>query len=214
MAAKRRRAPGGGRKPKGEFVGKSATITTRIRPDTRDELETAARTNGRSLSQEAELRLRANLRPTDAQRRNRALGHAITLLAESIEKPTGRSWLEDPFTGRALRYAIEHFAFYFAAISTDGTVEVPPGIKEEASKMPDLFAEQFRQPAGFGHTRAHFLIAELESAARLLAGVPPNESDMPFFSLADGPMLFSAHETVLGNLGRDMGLAVKKSREK
>jgi hypothetical protein len=29
------RTLGAGRKPKGEFAGKSATITTRIRPDTR-----------------------------------------------------------------------------------------------------------------------------------------------------------------------------------
>lgn len=207
MPKTRKRAPGAGRKPKGEFAGKTATITTRIRQDTRDALEKAAIADGRSLSQEAEFRLRASLmRPTDAQRRNRALGHAMTMLAEAIEKGTGRSWLEDPFTGLALRYAIEHFAFYFAATSTNGSAEVPPGVGEEAGKMPRLFAEQFRKPAGFGHTQAHFLITELESVARLAAGIPPNEWDMPFF--------FSAHETVLGDLARDLGLAAKKNQEK
>jgi len=53
----RKRAPGGGRKPAGEFKGKSATITTRVTPATRAALEQAASANGRSLSQEIESRL-------------------------------------------------------------------------------------------------------------------------------------------------------------
>jgi hypothetical protein len=83
MAARRKRAPGAGRKPKGEFTGKSATITTRIRPDTRDALEKVARANRRSLSQEVEFRLRAGLLSTDAQRRNQALTHSIARMAEA-----------------------------------------------------------------------------------------------------------------------------------
>ena len=206
MAQHRKRAPGAGRKPKGEFVGKSATITTRIRPDHRAALEEAANASGRSLSQELEFRLRASLqKPTKAQRRNQALGYAITLMAEAIEKGTGRSWLDDLFTGTALRYAIEHFAFHFAPTLTDGSVAVPPGIEEAAGKMPSLYAKQFCTPAGFGHTRAHFIITEIESAARP-PGVPHNEWDMPIF--------FSAHEAVLADIGRDLGLPAKKNREK
>lgn len=57
MLKPRKRAPGGGRKPKGEIAGKSALLSTRIRPDTRAMLKRAAKEAGRSVSQEAELRL-------------------------------------------------------------------------------------------------------------------------------------------------------------
>ena len=58
---KRKRAPGAGRKPKGEFAGKTATVTTRIMPDTREALEAAALASNRSLSQELELRLSTSI---------------------------------------------------------------------------------------------------------------------------------------------------------
>jgi TraY domain len=205
MATQRKRAPGAGRKPKGEFTGKSATITTRIRPDTRDALERAARANGRSLSQEVEFRLRAGLLLTDAQQRNQALSQAIARMVEGIEKGTGRSWLEDPFTGLALRHAIQAFAFHCAPFSTDDLAEVPPMINEAAAKMLSTFAEQFRTPEGFGLTNAHLIITEIESAARP-TGVPHSEWDMPIF--------FSAPETVLSEIGRHLGLPAKKGREK
>jgi hypothetical protein len=205
MTEKRKRAPGAGRKPKGEFVGKSATITTRIQPSTRDALERAAEAKGRSLSQEVEFRLRAGLKKqTEAQRRNEALACAITLMVEEIEKGTGRSWLEDPFTGLAVRYAIEYFAFYCASPST-GSADAPPTIVEKAAKMPPMYAEQYRKPAGFGHTHAHFIITQIQSAARP-PGVPHNEWDMPIF--------FTEHEAVLRDIGRDLGFGAKEKQEK
>jgi uncharacterized protein (DUF1778 family) len=205
MALARKRAPGAGRKPKGEFAGKSATITTRIRPDTRDALEEAAQVSGRSLSQEVEFRLRASLqKPSDAKQRNQALGYAISFMAEAIEKVTGRSWLDDPFTGRALWHAIDVFAYYFAPAVTGGSVDVPPLVAQSSAKLPPERAEQFCTPNGFGYMNAHFIINEIEQAARPPA--PPNEWDMPIF--------FTAHESVLGKIGRDLGLAAKKKGEK
>ena len=50
-----------GRKPKGEYSGKSAVFSTRIRPDTRDALWQAAKASGRTLSQEVEFRLRRSI---------------------------------------------------------------------------------------------------------------------------------------------------------
>jgi hypothetical protein len=47
-----------GPEPKGEFDGKSAVLSTRIRPDTKAALAEAAKASGRSLSQEIEFRLR------------------------------------------------------------------------------------------------------------------------------------------------------------
>ena len=197
----RKRAPGAGRKPKGEFAGKSATITTRIRPDTRSALEAAADAHGRSLSQEVEFRLRASLRkPTSEQRRNQALAHAVTLLVEVIEQDTGRSWLDDPFTGLALRHAVQLVAYHFASMSTEGAPEIPTAITEAAFKMPPDFAERYRTPEGFGSLKAFGLINEIEHAA--LPQKIPNEWSLPIF--------FSAPEAVLGQIGRDLGLNPKK----
>jgi hypothetical protein len=49
----RRRGP----RPKGPFEGQVLTLTTRITPETRAKLDAVAASNGRSLSQEVELRL-------------------------------------------------------------------------------------------------------------------------------------------------------------
>jgi hypothetical protein len=121
-------------------------------------------------------------------------------MAEAIEKDTGRSWLEDPFTGQTLLCAIQHFAMRFAAPTTDGSAgaEVPPGIKEAAAKMPEGFAKEYRTPVGLGFWKAQFLITEIESTTR---SIPHNEWDMP--------ISFSAHEAVLGDMGRDLGLVRK-----
>ena len=43
MAPKKKRAPGGGRKPAGDIHGKSSTLSTRITAETRQALETEAR---------------------------------------------------------------------------------------------------------------------------------------------------------------------------
>ena len=47
-----------GRAPKGEYAGKTSVMSFRIRPDTKAALRKAAVMSGRSLSQEAEHRLR------------------------------------------------------------------------------------------------------------------------------------------------------------
>jgi TraY domain len=46
-----------GRRPQGEYAGKTGVMSFRIRPDTKAALREAATTSGRSLSQEAEHRL-------------------------------------------------------------------------------------------------------------------------------------------------------------
>jgi hypothetical protein len=206
LVHKRKRASGGGRKPKGEFTGKSATITTRIQPGHREALEDAARASGRSLSQELEFRLRASLqKPTGAQRRNQAIAYVIARVAEAIEKETGRTWLEDPFTGKTLLCAIQHFAMHFAARATDGSVEaeVPPGVKEAAAKMPAGFAKDYCTPLGLGFWKAQHLINEIVGASRP-PGVRHNEWGMPIF--------FTAHEAALVDIGRDLGLGAKTSK--
>jgi hypothetical protein len=87
----RKRAPGAGRKPRGEFKGKSATLTTRIMPETRAAMQRAAQKSGRSLSQEVERRLNDSVL-NDRNRRSdvRALVEAIAIVSEKVEIATGK----------------------------------------------------------------------------------------------------------------------------
>jgi hypothetical protein len=162
----KKRAPGGGRKPKGEFAGKAATFTTRITNETRTALERGARKRGVSLSQHVEFLLKAAMhKPTASQLRNQALGRAITILAENIERDTGRSWRDDAFTGQSLRYAVEALLFHFTPTLPD-PLTLPKPVDDRAAKMPEEFADRYRTPAGLGHMAAFAMIAEIESAAR------------------------------------------------
>jgi hypothetical protein len=180
------------------------TFTTRIQPSTRRALEEAAkaRPDG-SISAAAEFILKAGLQRPSAVPRNNAIGAAIVLLAESIESATGFGWLDDQWTGMALRYAIEHLLFWYAP-TPDDNFPVPVAINAAANKMPPEFAERFRKPAGFGHTMADRLIHEIQQAT---SPGPINEWSLPIF--------LSGRPAQLRLIGRDLGIAqTKKGRAK
>src|SRR5262249_53506745 len=114
----RKRAPGAGRKPRGEFKGKTATLTTRITPEKRAALESAAKKRRRSLSQEVEHRLYVSIKRDYEHKSHRhilGLAEAIALLTHWVEARTQKRWIDDPFTGEALRRAIESFVVRFSA---------------------------------------------------------------------------------------------------
>jgi hypothetical protein len=202
--AKRKRRPGAGRKPGGEFPGKSATFTTRIQPSTRRALEEAAkeRPDG-SISAAAEHILKTVLLKQSGEPRNNAIAAAVVLLAENIERDTKKNWREDPFTGFALCYAAEHLLLHFTPdLASEGNPPAPPAVEEAATKMPAEYAEQFRKPAGFGRMLAQFLIREIEQAA---SSGPINEWTMPIF--------FSERREKLALIGSEL-LESKKGKSK
>lgn len=59
-----------GRKPKGEFEGRTAVYSARLTPETKAALEEAAARSGRSVSQEVEMRLRQSLESEMAIQQN------------------------------------------------------------------------------------------------------------------------------------------------
>jgi hypothetical protein len=124
----------------------------------------------------------------------------IALIAEYVEIGTGRSWLDDPFTGLALRSAMEAFVFRCTPFSDDDPIDVPPSVDELAGKMLGGFGEQLRTPAGYGSMQAQFAIHMIENATPL-ESVAPSEF---------GP----EHQTVLRDIARDLGLGAKKAKEK
>jgi hypothetical protein len=103
----RKRAPGAGRRPKGEFTGKSETFTSRITPILRQQLDAAAHESGRSLSQEVEARLSRSLaddKPTDPP--TRAFAFLVGELAYAIALGNRASWHNDRYLREAFRLAL------------------------------------------------------------------------------------------------------------
>ena len=158
----KKRAPGAGRKPRGEFSRKTSTITTRITPGTRKALERAAEKTSRSLSQEVEHRLDGSIRRDYEHNRDRhirGLAEAIAILTHWVERATQKRWIDDPFTAEALRRGIEFLVFHFGA---PGTPEVPASVKDAAARMPPQARDQSMTPAGVGHAAAGGLISWIE----------------------------------------------------
>jgi TraY domain len=105
----RKRAPGGGRKPQGEFGNKRALLATRVTLETRKSLDAAARKSGRSLSQEVERRLRDSLKGSDKASRypeTAALTHLVTRLAEIISVISKRRWSRNRWCIETLKFAV------------------------------------------------------------------------------------------------------------
>jgi hypothetical protein len=199
MTAKR--APGAGRKPKGPFKGKSATITTRVTPRTRAELERAAKRaangKGHSLSQEIEIRLDDSLRKGGARTpaHIKALAQTVTLLAINIERTTGLRWCDDAFTGDALSQAIDFLLGHFAPVP-EGQPALPPKIKEAAAKIQPELRESYGNPRAVAQMEAFSVISMIE-AISMTKNAPGKHNAVPGMNFAD-PL---GYEQILRDIG-------------
>ena len=156
----RKRGPGGGRKPRGEFKGKTAMLTTRIMPTTRRALESAARKSGRSLHRRWSTDLSSLLKNRDRRPDVRALVEAIALLLECIERAAVARWRDDAFTCRALQHGIEFLISHFGPREA---LAVPPSVKGAAAEMPPALAKRYSSAKGVGVTEAGRVITWIES---------------------------------------------------
>jgi hypothetical protein len=156
----KKRAPGAGRKPRGEFKGKSAALTTRITPETRAAMDRAAQKSGRSLSQEVERRLRDSVLNERNRRSDvRALAEAIAIVAEKVEIATGKHWLQDASTGEELRHGIDRLVRHFAP---HGAPAIPPSVEEAVARVLPQASERDRSPTGVGENEALKVITMIE----------------------------------------------------
>jgi hypothetical protein len=135
-------------------------LTTRITPETRAAMERAAQKSGHSLSQEVERRLDESLRK-DRNRRSdlRALAEAVAMVAEKVEIATGKNWLQDAFTGEALRHACEVLVRHFAP---HGARVIPPNVEEAAARVLPEASERDRTPSRVGEMEAFKVITMIE----------------------------------------------------
>ncbi|MER8744198.1 hypothetical protein NKH54_14050 [Mesorhizobium sp. M1004] len=144
--AKTTRAAGGGRKPKGEFAGKSSAFSTRITPDLRADLDAESASTGKSISQIVERRLRESYdEPKRMQRilgpdHVRALSYLVAHLAMEVEKQTRLEWHQDRFTFNAIVSAIHTAMSLFQA--DQGAEAVPAAIDEHIANV----AERLQKP--------------------------------------------------------------------
>src|SRR5215469_17778158 len=81
----RKRAPGGGRKPGGEFRNLTAVMSLRMPQDLRDQLEKARQASGRTLSQELLWRAKMSFDRDRHLSRDRALRAFCFLFSELIQ---------------------------------------------------------------------------------------------------------------------------------
>jgi hypothetical protein len=150
----RQRAPGGGRKPQGEFGGKSAVFSTRITPELRAALGREAARSGRSVSQEVERRLRDSLEmPSELQKEwgpphIRILAKLLSDVTHSVEGRLGAH----PFDEKPSEFAWHKNGHTHAAVCTAINAilarwkPAQPGPTPEALKQPsEWIAQQFGQ---------------------------------------------------------------------
>jgi hypothetical protein len=106
---KRKRAPGGGRKPGGEFRNLTAVMSLRMPQDLRDQLERARKVSKRSLSQELIARAEASFGRDRDQSRDRAL-RAFCFLFSELQRVVcvdpELDWRSDPWLFQAFKLAV------------------------------------------------------------------------------------------------------------
>lgn len=171
MATKRKRSPGGGRKPKGEFSNLTSPLSIRMPTDIREKLRKAAAKNGRSASQELLGRLKKSLDDETYKDRDRAMKALCFLISELAVAVTGWSdsknrpaanWRTDPFFFHAFSLAV---AQVLNAIAPKGKIRNPQWIRERGDAVLSYgLPESFSSPEVRGKFAADFVLQWLHVA--------------------------------------------------
>src|SRR5262249_25089101 len=160
---KRKRAPGGGRKPQGLFKDNPARLSLRVTRDIRRALEASAKKRTVSLkrkvslSQEAQFHLEQSLLKFYHPRPDIiVLTEIIVRVIQDIERTTKLQWNKSPYVADAVRHAIDGLLRHWGA---PGEPKVPLAVK---AKKHEKFGWP-QEPAELGFWTAGKLIEEIES---------------------------------------------------
>jgi hypothetical protein len=163
----RKRAPGAGRKPKGDAAMPS--FTWRMPADLRKQLETAAKKSGLNLSDELLRRLRASFIVEHERRRDPATRALTFLISTAVQwiafQPSPQSWHRDRFLYEAFFHAVQ---LILAALMPPGEALAPhdelladmentPGMENSAAMM----REETKTPEAAGEYAAGVILRQL-----------------------------------------------------
>jgi hypothetical protein len=154
MAAKRKRAPGGGRKPKGEFGGLESPLSVRMSAAMRAQLAAAARRSKRSLSQELLARLNSSFnqdRSKAVDPAMRALCFLFSSLAYAVHWNMP-NWRSDKFLFRAIKVGINKL---LDALEPSGEM-----------RPPDFWRVFADMPIGEGMLEGNEVLIKMRDAVR------------------------------------------------
>jgi hypothetical protein len=142
MAKKRK--PGGGRKPKGDFSRLTSPLTIRMPAEMRKQLEAAANKSGKNVTQELLRRLQNSFNRDREKSRDpalRALCFLIAEIAEGVVLPEPIRfpnayplWRSNPFLFRAFKLAVGKL---LDALEPPGEIQAPVTLEPaEGVKIP------------------------------------------------------------------------------
>jgi hypothetical protein len=172
----RKRAAGGGRKPKPAGERHSEYFQVRVTPEVRAAIEEAARKNERTLRAEIAARLRASIEVTPQDRETAALSRLVAEIANRVAQegplrkgeittmPVPGGWHRDRFTFDAFKSAISKVLDLFAP---------PPDSPERSHPF-------FKTPDDLAQSLVFWLWNDLDTAA-YSAEVQPDEDRLRGF---------------------------------
>jgi hypothetical protein len=182
MVAKRKRAKGGGRKPKGEFSELTSPLSIRMPQVLRGELERAARESGKSVSQELLRRLSDTFYRDKEKARDPAMRALCFLIAEAARQAVGipvsdrlksknaLNWRNNPFFFRAFKIAVGNL---LDALEPKGSVEAPklsfhlkPTTAKDGTALGGAvndFIQSYETPEARGHYAANYIWNSLQT---------------------------------------------------
>jgi hypothetical protein len=203
MMVKRKRAPGGGRKPTGRTVA-SSTVNVRIEPALRRALEAEVQARGAKSVSALVVKLidQGLTKKAPTAKHNLSLGYSVALIAELVEKRTGRSWRDDSWTRQAVVYGVEVLLERFLP-TDEANPPIPPAIEKFIANRSSDYAQMFSDSKDFGLLLGGNLVHEIEQAA---SNPIPTEMTQPIF--------FSERPDLLALIGRDLEKVVKEINRK
>jgi hypothetical protein len=221
---KRKRAPGGGRKPKGEFASLAANLTVRMPNEMRTQLDRAAGKSGRSLAQELLWRLRLSFQRDSEKEREPAMRALCFIIAETARQIEGvhltsgekeaslYHWRTDPFFYKAFRLAV---GMILDALSPPGEL-VKPGItpkdqvpEDEDRPAVDRWLKSYETP----DARAAYVADAVLNSLRTAPAMSKSEREEQQQMLAsfNVPPAFWREFYGMPNAARDLQLEKAKS---
>jgi hypothetical protein len=170
---KRKRAPGGGRKPSGDFAGLTVPFSVRMPASMREELKKAAQRRDRSEGQELLARLQGSFNRDRKVNRGPVVHAVCFLIAEAAEAVAPGNWLLDPFYFEAFRLTVVKL---LDALRPQGKIRFP--LEKQPRKKQGLLYRVHKTPRAY----SEYVLAGLMAA--LNKPIPPSEDYEDYAEIA------------------------------